>query len=156
MRWILFNDLFLSQTSSWRYKFSPLFTYFQFHRKLIKFIKCVLEGAGDGICSLRRWRDPGEYHRPATSLYLDSKQGRIVDKQVFYRCAVQTSKCYSVHSRLCHCIVGAIFLFGTRKWQALGPYRRKRKIGRTQCPETSCAIQTCKTTNQINLNKFAL
>ena len=34
--------LFLSRTSSWRYKFSPLFIYLQIHRKLIELINAFL------------------------------------------------------------------------------------------------------------------
>ena len=41
-----------------------------------------------------------------------------------------------------------IFSLGRENRQALGPYRRKRKIGDTQRPETSCAVQTCKTAYQ--------
>ena len=49
-----------------------------------------------------------------------------------------------------------IFSLGRENRQALGPYWHKRKIGDTQRPETSCAVQTCKTAHQENLNKFDL
>ena len=45
--------------------------------------KRVLEGADVGICSLKWRREPEEYHRPATSLYPDSKPDCRVDKRVF-------------------------------------------------------------------------
>ena len=59
---------------------------------------------------LRWWREPEEYHRPATSLYPYSKPGRRVDKRVFYHCAVQTSKCYV---NTCTCTCGRIIIYDT-------------------------------------------
>ena len=71
---------FLSRTS-WRYM---LFN-FNFTESLLNaFLKAQMLV----YVVFRWWREPEEYHQPATSLYPYSKRGRRVDKRVFYHCAV--------------------------------------------------------------------
>ena len=97
--------LFLSRTSSWRYKFSPLFIYFQFHRKLIELIKAFLKArvleyivlGGGGIL-----RNTTDLPHPYIGIL------NIVNKRMFYHCTVQTSKCLYVT-----CMCGRIIINDT-------------------------------------------
>ena len=71
-----------------------LFIYFHFHRKLIELINAFLKAwvleyvvlGGGGIP--RNTTD-----LPHPYIYRDSKQGRIVDKRVFYHCV----RCVMLH-----------------------------------------------------------